>query len=200
MYKVYLPYSYSALEPVLSENTVKTHYEKHHLSYLDKLNKELEKVNFDFSMSIKDVIKNIDQFPLDERDQILYNAGGVVNHNLYWKSMNKRNTTPSGRLLEKINEKYGSYEAFKQEFVRNANVLVGSGYTFLAMTPNLDLEIINVSNQETPYLYGLEPLLALDLWEHAYYLDYQNRRSEYIDQFVSIMDFAYANKTYEENL
>ncbi|MBE6152505.1 MAG: superoxide dismutase [Firmicutes bacterium] len=201
MYKLEpLPYDYDALEPVVSATTVNIHYNKHHKGYLDKLNNILNSFGYKFEDSIEDIIINIDSFPLEYRGDILFNAGGVLNHNLYWKSISNAPSLPEGKLLEKINATYGNYDNFKTEFINAARKLVGSGYTFLVLDQNKNLKIINTSNQESPYSYGFIPLLNIDLWEHAYYLDYQNNRNDYINNFFSIVNFKVANQLYGENI
>lgn len=202
MYKsVVLPYDYNALEPVIDEKTVNIHYNKHYLGYLNKLNNFLNSVNYDYRYSKEDLVKHIDEIPLSIRDDVLYNLGGVINHELYFYSMgNKKINVPIGPLNKKIIEQFGSFSNFKKKFIETANYLVGSGYTFLIVNKNGDLEIINTPNQETPYIYDLIPIMALDLWEHAYYLLYQNRRSDYINNFFEIIDFNNINQNYEEAL
>lgn len=193
-----LPYKYDALEPIISTTTVNIHYNKHEKGYLDRLNKFLSEAGYSGYYTIPEIILNIDKFPINYRGDILYNAGGVINHDLYWRSTGKL-SLPSGSLLDKIVETYGSYDSFKKKFIEEANKVVGSGYTFLVMEPNKKINIINLPNQESPLTYGFEPLLALDLWEHAYYLDYQNRRNEYINNFFSIVNFDEASKKYESS-
>lgn len=202
MYKsVVLPYDYNALEPVIDEKTVNIHYNKHYLGYLNKLNNFLNSVNYDYRYSKEDLVKHIDEIPLSIRDDVLYNLGGVINHELYFYSMgNKKINVPIGSLNKKIIEQFGSFSNFKKKFIEASNYLVGSGYTFLIVNKNGDLEIINTPNQETPYIYDLIPIMALDLWEHAYYLLYQNRRSDYINNFFEIIDFNNINQNYEEAL
>ena len=144
---------------------------------------------------------NIDKFPIEKRGNILFNAGGVLNHNLYWFNISPlKNTHPVGKIASAIDIEYGSFENFKEEFIRKSSLLKGSGFTFLVVNKDGRLEIINTPNQETPYLYGLTPIMALDLWEHAYYLLYQNRRDEYINNFFNIVDFVEINKLYEETI
>ena len=190
MYKLEtLPYNYDALEPFISATTVNIHYNRHQKNYLDKLNNILNSIGYDFKDSIENIIINIDKFPIEYRGDILFNAGGVVNHELYWDSMNKPPRLPKGKLLDKINNTYGSYNNFKNEFIATSKKLVGSGYTFLVLDKNKNLNIINTSNQESPYSYDFIPLLTIDLWEHAYYLDYQNKRDDYINNFFSIINF-----------
>ncbi|NLL44595.1 MAG: superoxide dismutase [Mollicutes bacterium] len=194
-----LRYALNALEPYISERTVDIHYHRHHQGYLDKLNNFLNSVNYDYRYSLEELINHIDEFPINIRGQILYNAGGVLNHNLYWNSIGPGNKNiPVGTIKEAIDKEFGSFENFKEEFMKQAGLVVGSGWTFLVINGEGKLEIINTSNQETPYLYGLKPIMALDLWEHAYYLDYQNRRDQYISNFFQIVDFDMINKLYEK--
>lgn len=195
-----LPYNYDALEPIISSTTLNIHYNGHQKKYLDNLNTILNSIGYKFDDSIEDIIINIDKFPIEYRGDILFDAGGVINHDLYWKSMNKPPKLPKGKLLDKINSTYGNYNNFKLEFIATAKKLVGSGYTFLVMDKNKNLKIINTSNQESPYSYNFIPLFAIDLWEHAYYLDYQNKRDDYINNFFSIINFESAEKIYEANI
>ncbi len=195
MYKLMkLPYPYNALEPVISAQTVDIHYNKHHKKYNDNLNKLIEEDIY----PLEEIPKNIDKFPMDKRGQILYNAGGVLNHNLYWYSLNENKKLPDGKLLEKINETYGSFNTFQNLFIERAKMMTGSGYTFL-IENDRELSIMNLPNQETPLTYGLIPLFTIDLWEHAYYLDYKNDRDKYIENFFQKADFTYASRTYEKN-
>lgn len=202
MYKpINLKYDYNALEPYIDTETIFIHYNRHYKNYLDKLNNLLLSINYDFSDSIVDIVKNIDKFPLNIRGDILFNAGGVINHELYFLNISPlKNNEPVGKLKDKINKKYGSFDNFKKEFKKQSSLLVGSGYTFLVINSKKDLEIINTSNQESPYLYGLIPIMTIDLWEHAYYLKYKNHRDLYIDNFFSIVDFNEINKLYEQNI
>lgn len=186
-----LNYEYNDLMPYISPRTLLIHYNNHYLKYKENLNKLV------MTDDLVKLIKNIDKYDLRKRDEILYNVGGVLNHELYFSSMNHKNRMPTGKLKIAIDKKYGSYDKFKREFIRKANIMIGSGYTFLVINKN-GLDIINLSNQETPYLYNMIPLLALDLWEHAYYLDYQSDRANYINNFFQIIDFGLSSKLYEE--
>lgn len=195
-----LEYSYDALLPYLDAETIRIHYELHHRGYLNNLNDILNSLNYNYRFTIEELVQNIDEFPIDLRGNILFYAGGVLNHNLYWHSMSpNKNIFPVGKLQEAIINQYGSFENFKEQFIIKANNLLGSGYTFLVINNEGNLDIINLSNQETPYSYNLIPILALDLWEHAYYLKYHNRRSEYINNFFNIVDFVKVNELYEKN-
>lgn len=196
--KIKLNYDYNGLEPVLSGETIFVHFEKHYTNYLNKLNSLLKNIKVS---SIQDIAINIDKIPMDIRGDVLYNAGGVLNHELYFNNMNKNdNHVPIGEIKEAINNEYGSFEIFKEKFINEANKLVGSGYTFLVLNKDKKLQIINMSNQDTPLSYGFIPIMTIDLWEHAYYLDYQNKRNEYINNFFSIVSFDEINENYKKAL
>ena len=198
MYRTNLPYPYNALEPDIWAEIVDIHYNKHYLNYLNKLNEALNKSDYDYSYSLEEIPKHIEEFPLPNRGDILYNAGGVLNHDLYFKSMNKNKSNPKGNLLNKINAQYGNFESFRKDFMDRARHLVGSGYTFLVSNDKGDLLIVNMINQETPISYNLIPLFTIDLWEHAYYLEYKNDRDSYIENFWNKANFDYANNKYNE--
>lgn len=188
--KIKLDYSCEDLEPIIDSETVYIHYNKHYQNYLNNLNKLLQEENYDYRYSKEDLVNNINIFNIDKRGEILYNLGGVINHELYFSNISdKNNNYPTGILLNKINEQYGSYDNFKQEFISIANNLKGSGYTFLTLDKNNKFKIISTSNQDTPYSYGLIPIMTIDLWEHAYYLKYKNNRPEYINNFFKIIDY-----------
>ena len=188
--------SYDAYEPYISSYTMNIHYNKHYKKYLDNLNNLLSKYNYEYSK--EELVKNIDMFPIEERDNILFNLGGVLNHELFFNILGYGEMSED--VKNKIDEDFGSFNNFKAEFIKAANLLVGSGYTFLVLNKDKMLEIINVSNQDTPYSYGLVPIMNLDLWEHAYYLDYQNERNVYINNFFSIIDFNKVSKNYEKEI
>ena len=188
--------SYDAYEPYISSYTMNIHYNKHYKKYLDNLNNLLSKYNYEYSK--EELVKNIDIFPIQERDNILFNLGGVLNHELFFSILGYGEM--SEIFKNKIDEDFGTFANFKEEFIKQAKLLVGSGYTFLVLNKDNNLEIINVANQDTPISYGLVPIMNLDLWEHAYYLDYQNERNTYIDNFFSIIDFNKVSKIYEKEI
>lgn len=197
MYKLpILPYLYQDLEPYIDTHTLTLHYHKHEQNYLNKLNELLNKSNYDYRYILNELLYHIDEFSEDIKEDILYNLGGVLNHNLYWKSMNPKNQKPIGKLKNHIDKKYGSYENFFSIFKSTALKLKGSGYTFLVLNNKGDLDIINVLNQDTPLLFGFIPLFNIDLWEHAYYLNYKNEKKLYLDNFDKIADFTYASEIY----
>ena len=199
MYKK-IDLDYSSLEPYIDDKTLDIHYNKHYGKYLDNLNKLLDSVSYDYIYSIPDLIKNIDMFDDKIRAELLYNAGGVLNHELYFNIMSVDGKhEPTGILLDDINKKYGSFNEFVMEFMKSAGKLKGSGFTYLVLN-NGNLDIINLPNQETPYIYGMIPIIALDMWEHAYYLKYQNNKEQYIKNFFSIIDFNKIEDIYEKEI
>lgn len=196
MYKA-ISINYKDLEPYLGSETVDIHYNKHYKGYLNKLNDILEYLKFDYRYSVVELISHIDEFPIAYRDSILYNAGGVLNHELYFNILGF-NGNMSGELYNKVVEDYVSFDNFKDEFKKQANLMVGSGYTFLVLDNNNKLLIMNMPNQDTPYSYKYKPIMNIDLWEHAYYLDYRNDRAKYIDDFFSMVDFNKVNEEYKK--
>ena len=190
--------NYSSLEPYIDDKTLNLHFLKHYQKYLDNLNELLNDNNYDYQYDLKELVNNIALFDEKVRGNILYNAGGVLNHELYFSILNvDGKKEPDGALRQAIIEKYGSYNNFVSEFMKSANQLRGSGFTYLVLN-NGELDIINLSNQETPYMYGMIPLIALDMWEHAYYLKYQNNKEQYIKNFFSIIDFNIIEDIYEK--
>lgn len=199
MYKLTkLPYEYQKLEPYIDTHTVALHYLKHMKNYLNKLNELLIKNNYDFSISMIELAIVGDKVIKNDKDDIYFNLGGVLNHEIYFNSISDAPQLPSPELLSNIEKTFGSFQNFKNEFKRIALMLKGSGYTFLISDSNKKLKIINLPNQETPYYYNLIPLIGLDLWEHAYYINYENKKDLYIDNFFEIMDFSKANIIYSK--
>lgn len=190
---------YKSLEPYIDDETLNIHYDKHYLNYLNNLNNILDKVSYNYKYSIEELINNLDEFDESIRSEIIYNAGGVLNHQFYFNNMGLDNSEPIGLLKEAIDNKYGSFNNFIQEFMKSATKLKGSGFTFLVLKDK-DLDIINLPNQENPYIYNMVPLLALDMWEHSYYLKYQNNKEQYIKNFFSIIDFNEVEKRYEKEI
>ena len=195
-----LPYSFQELEPYIDTHTMALHYHKHQQNYLKKLNDLLKKYNYDYRYNLQELLYHIDEFKESDKENILFNLGGVLNHNLYWKSMNPNSKKPFGKLKNYIENQYGSYENFWKQIKEKALSLKGSGYTFLILKNNGLLDIMNVSNQDTPLLKGFIPLFNIDLWEHAYYLNYENEKENYIDNFEKIADFSNASLIVENLL
>ena len=193
-----LDYPFSSLYPYLNYEVINVHYSNIYLNYVILLNKLLKINKYHYNYSLKELVFNIDIFPLDIRGEILYYLGAVLNHNLYFYNIsNKKNILPIGRIKEDIDKYFGNYDKFKDEFIKKANNLKGSGYTFLVHDGN-KLAIINTSNEDTPYSYNFIPIICLDLWEHAYYLEYLNNREAYINNFFNIIDFNKINIYYEK--
>lgn len=191
---------YSSLEPYIDNRSLMLHYNVIYNSYIDKLNKLLKKNNYKGNYSLNELVDKIDMFPLEDRGEILYNLGGALNHKLYFYEISdKGNNIPYGEILKDINKYFGSYDNFKKEFIKKALNLVGSGYTFLVMDESGKLQIINTSNEDTPYSYGFIPIIVLDLWEHSYYLKYTTNKEAYINNWFNLLDFKKINNLYIEN-
>lgn len=194
-----LPFSYQDLEPYIDTHTIGVHYHKHHQNYLNKLNTILKNNNFNFNYPIEDIYRHLNEFNLKDQNDIIFNLGGVVNHNLYWKSINPNNKEkPMGNLLTAINNCFGTFENFKKEFIDKALALKGSGYTFLIAKPDKTIDIMNTTNHDSPLLFGYTPLFNVDMWEHAYYLNYKNNKQEYLENFFNIANFNYANEIFNK--
>lgn len=194
-----LPYLFQDLEPYIDTHTMGLHYYKHQLGYLNKLNDLLMKSNYDYRYTIEELPFHIMEFPKNIQEDILFNLGGVLNHNLYFNSISpKKNQFPNGKLRKAIENQFGSLDNFFAKLKENVMKLKGSGYTFLLLRNDGMLEIKNFSNQELPVLFGYIPLFNIDLWEHAYYINYENNKSNYFDNFMLIADFSNANNIYNK--
>lgn len=178
-----LDYSYDALEPHIDARTMEIHHSKHHQAYVDKLNQALENYPELQEKPVEDLLKNLDQIPEPVRTAVKNNGGGHYNHSLFWEVMSKTPQPISGLLKTKIEEKWSSIENFKDTFTQAAISTFGSGWTWLCIKNN-ELEIISTSNQDTPLAEGSTPIFLIDVWEHAYYLKYQNRRPDYIKAWL----------------
>lgn len=187
-----LPYSYDTLEPYIDTHTLGLHHLKHQKNYLKKLNELLLKYNYDYKYSIEELSNHIMEFPIEAREDILLNLGGVINHDIYFNSISNNKELPNRILESLINEYYGNFENFKTEFKKSALSLKGSGYTFLVLD-NKKLKIVNLKNQDNPYYYNQIPLIGIDMWEHAYYINYENKKDIYIDNYFEVLDFKNAN-------
>lgn len=192
-----LSYLFQDLEPYIDTHTVALHYNKHYQNYLNKLNALLEENNYDYCYRLDELAYHIDEFSSASREDILFNLGGVLNHDLYWKSMSSnKGQKPMGELKKHLERTFGSYEHFWKYFKEMALKIKGSGYTFLVLQMDGELDIVNFSNQDLPILYGYLPLFNIDMWEHAYYINYENNKEEYIDNFEKIADFKNASKIF----
>ena len=187
---------YKSLEPYIDDRTLDLHYNIHYRNYTDKLNKYLKDINYNYKYSAEYLAKNINILPMENRDEILFNLGGYLNHSLYFYNLtNKKKEIPK-ELLDEINKYFGSFSLFKEEFIDMALEVKGSGYTFLVLDKNNKLRIINTSNQDTPYYYGFTPIMTIDVWEHSYYLKYTYDRKKYLDSIFNVIDFDKVYKLY----
>jgi len=189
-----LKYSYDAFEPSIDADTMEIHYTKHHQGYVNKLNISLEEYPNLQDKSVEDLLKNLSEVPQDIRIAVKNNGGGVANHNLFWEILAKDKEF-SGEIKKAIESEFSSFEKFKEEFIKVATAQFGSGWAWLVVHNN-KLEIISTSNQDSPLSIGKTPILTLDVWEHAYYLKYQNKRPDYIEAFFSIINWDKVNELY----
>ena len=187
---------YKSLEPYIDDRTLDLHYNIHYRNYTDKLNKYLKDINYNYKYSAEYLAKNIDILPMENRDEILFNLGGYLNHSLYFYNLTDKKKEISKELLDEINKYFGSFSLFKEEFIDMALEVKGSGYTFLVLDKNNKLRIINTSNQDTPYYYGFTPIMTIDVWEHSYYLKYTYDRKKYLDSIFNVIDFDKIYKLY----
>ncbi|MEX2584955.1 MAG: superoxide dismutase, partial [Balneolaceae bacterium] len=171
-----LPYAYDALEPHIDERTMKIHHSKHHQGYTNKVNAALEGHEF-ADLPIEEVLAQVNELPDDKKQAVINNGGGYANHKLFWEILSpKGGGKPSGELASAIDKTFGSFDSFKEKFSSAAATQFGSGWGWLCVDNNGGLKVISTPNQDSPYMNGLTPILGVDVWEHAYYLNYQNRR------------------------
>ena len=194
-----LPYAYDALEPHIDARTMEIHHTKHHNGYTSKLNAAIEGTALDGS-TIFDILKGLDM----SNGAVRNNGGGYYNHSLFWNIMSPNGGgTPSGELASAIEEAFGSFDAFKEKFSAAAGTRFGSGWAWLCVHSGGGLEICSTPNQDNPIMPGTgcggHPILGLDVWEHAYYLNYQNRRPDYINAFFNVIDWVKVAELYSEN-
>lgn len=191
-----LPYAYDALEPHIDARTMEIHHSKHHNAYVTNLNNALEGNEELLSKSIEDLMANLDAVPEAARTAVRNNGGGHANHSLFWTVMGPNGgEEPTGELSEAINQKFGGFDKFKEEFAKAAATRFGSGWAWLVVN-NGQLEVTSTPNQDTPLMEGKTPILGLDVWEHAYYLNYQNRRPDYISAFWNVVNWEEVSKRY----
>ena len=202
-----LDYKYDGLEPVIDAKTMEIHHNKHHQGYVDKLNKTLENHPELQKKSLEDLVKEIDKLPEEIKDGVRKAGGGHYNHSLYWEIMGEEKGQPEGKLLEAIKKEFGGVEEFKTRFSEAAKGLFGSGWAWLSAGQGR-LWICSTSNQDSCLMRGVVkcscnrqgegyPILGIDVWEHAYYLKYQNRRAEYVDNFWQVVNWKKVAERYE---
>ncbi len=194
-----LPYAYDALEPYIDARTMEIHYTKHHQGYVDKLNKALEGHSELQHKSIEALLRGINEVPESIRTAVRNNGGGHANHSLFWTIMKPNGGgEPTGELAEAIKSTFGSFDAFKEKFSAEAAGRFGSGWAWLVVDENGGLKVYSLPNQDSPYMQGHTPILGLDVWEHAYYLKYQNRRAEYIQNWWNVVNWDQVAQYYKE--
>jgi superoxide dismutase, Fe-Mn family len=192
-----LPYAYDALEPHIDEQTMRIHHTKHHEAYRTKLNDAIQGTEFE-NRSIEEILQNIDSLPEDIRTTVRNNGGGYYNHDIFWKIMSPDGGgEPEGDLGEAIRQKWGSFGEFKSAFKNAATGQFGSGWAWLVLD-NGRLNVVGLPNQDAPIMKGLQPLLGVDVWEHAYYLKYQNRRPDYVDSWWNVVNWEEVGRRYRE--
>jgi len=193
-----LPYAYEALEPHIDAETMHLHHDKHHAAYVNNLNAALEKHPELADKSPEDLVRDLNSVPEDIRTAVRNNGGGHVNHTMFWQIMGPNGGgQPSGALAEAINKSFGDFDSFKQQFNDAGTKRFGSGWAWLCRDSSGNLHIESTANQDNPLSEGHFPIMGNDVWEHAYYLKYQNRRPEYLSAWWNAVNWAEVNKRYE---
>lgn len=194
-----LKYPFDALEPYIDEKTMKIHYTKHHQAYVDHLNKALESYPELNNLSLTELLLYVKLFPAAVRTDVRNNGGGHYNHSLFWKILTPGGAKrPGGRLGQAVDRELNGFEAFIEQFSHAAESHFGSGWAWLVLDRQGRLGVTSMNNQDNPFMVGKFPIFGLDVWEHAYYLKYQNRRSEYIKNCFSIFNWSIISDRYEE--
>jgi len=193
-----LPYDYTALEPFIDDKTMHLHHDMHHAAYVKNLNAALEKHPELASKSAEELITNLNAVPEDIRGAVRNNGGGHVNHTMFWQIMKpKGGGDPSGKIAEAIKKSFGDFKAFQEKFNDAGVKQFGSGWVWLAGKPTGEVQILSTPNQDSPISQGLYPIFGNDVWEHAYYLKYNNRRPEYLQAWWNVVNWDEINKRYE---
>lgn len=196
-----LPYEYDALEPVISKETMTFHHDKHHQAYVDTANSLLEGTGFEEETCPKCLLKKIDEITDDasKKQKLINNLGGALNHNLFWKTMTPGGSSePVGDVKEAIEKKFGSFEEFKSQFEEAGKGQFGSGWAWLVVDENGELEVTSTKNQDNPVLEGKKAILGNDVWEHAYYLDYQNARPKYLEEWWKVVNWDVVEERFQK--
>jgi superoxide dismutase, Fe-Mn family len=192
-----LPYPYDGLEPYIDKMTMEIHHTKHHQAYINNLNSALEKYPEFHNLELEEILKNLNQLPEEIRTAVRNNGGGHYNHTLFWEIMKPNGGgEPKGKLKEEIERNFGSFEEFKKLFSETAIKHFGSGWAWLVITSDKKFKVYSMLNQDNPLMNGDIPIMGLDVWEHAYYLKYQNRRAEYVEAWWHVVNW----EKIEENL
>ncbi|WNK21474.1 superoxide dismutase [Halomonas piscis] len=192
-----LPYAYDALEPHIDALTMEIHHSRHHNTYVNNLNAALEGTGLE-DVPVEEVLADLDRVPDDKRQAVINNGGGVSNHSMFWKMMSPNGGgKPHGDVAKAIEAELGGYEAFQDALKKAALGRFGSGWAWLSVTPEKKLVVENTLNQDSPISHGNTPILGLDVWEHAYYLKYQNKRPDYIDAFFNVINWDDVERRYK---
>lgn len=192
-----LPYDFTALEPHIDATTMELHHDKHHATYVDKLNKAIEGYEDLQEKTIEDLLRDIDSVPMDIEAAVRNNGGGHANHTLFWTIMSPNGGgKPEGELAKEIDQAFGSFDEFKTEFSNAALNQFGSGWAWLTMEQG-ELHVCSTPNQDSPLMKGNIPILGLDVWEHAYYLKYQNKRAEYVETWWNVVNWDEVAKRFK---
>ncbi|BAU11605.1 superoxide dismutase [Leptolyngbya sp. NIES-3755] len=193
-----LPYGYDALEPYIDATTMQIHHDKHHAAYVNNLNAAIEKYSDLQSKSVEELVTSLDQVPEDVRAAVRNNAGGHVNHTMFWEIMGANGSgEPNGAIASAINNSFGSFDAFKQQFNDAGTKRFGSGWVWLVRSNQGELKVISTPNQDSPLTEGHTPIMGNDVWEHAYYLKYQNRRPEYLNAWWNVLNWEEINRRFD---
>lgn len=195
-----LPYAYDALEPHIDAKTMEIHHAKHHQTYINNINAGIEGTEWE-DLSVEELVSKANQVPEDLKNNVIDNGGGHANHSLFWTVMSPSGGgNPEGEIAQAIDKELGGFEAFKEAFTKAALTRFGSGWAWLSVAPDQTIIIESSANQDSPLMHGNTPILGLDVWEHAYYLKYQNRRPEYIAAFFNVVNWKEVNRRYLEAL
>lgn len=195
-----LSYPYAALEPNIDARTMEIHHTKHHQAYINNVNAALEGTEW-ANADIESVLKNIDKLPSDKKQAVINNGGGHANHALFWTILSPEGGgAPDGQIGDAINAAFGSFDAFKTAFADAAAKRFGSGWAWLVVDADKSLKVTSTANQDSPIMAGQTPILGLDVWEHAYYLNYQNRRPDYISAFWNVVNWNVVADNYKSAL
>ncbi|AXQ22149.1 superoxide dismutase [Acinetobacter wuhouensis] len=193
-----LPYAYDALEPNIDTKTMEIHHTKHHQTYINNINAAIEGTEWE-KLSVEELVKKVNEVPVELKNNVINNAGGHANHSLFWTIMSPQGGgQPVGQISLAIEQELGGFDTFKDAFTKAALTRFGSGWAWLSITPEKKIIVESSANQDSPLMHGNTPILALDVWEHAYYLKYQNRRPEYIGAFFNVVNWQEVNRRYLE--
>ena len=192
-----LPYAYDALEPNIDAMTMEIHHSRHHQTYINNLNATLEGTGLE-DVPVEELVANLDRVPEAKRQAVINNGGGHANHSMFWQMMSPNGGgNPQGDVAKAIDAELGGLDTFKEEFKKTALGRFGSGWAWLSITPEKKLVVENTLNQDSPLMHGNTPLLGLDVWEHAYYLKYQNKRPDYIAAFFNVVNWEDVERRYQ---